>query len=288
MTKLATIDHLTQTFDGTDVLKGITTNINEGDVIGVLGLNGAGKSTLIETLLGFIPAQQGDIKLFGESPLNMSLESKSKIGYVAQEDELLPNLTGHQYLSLLSGYYADWNKEVCDKLINDWQVDANKRISKLSVGQRQKLSIIASMAYNPQLLVLDEPVASLDPVARREFLQTIAGIACEPTNAVVFSTHIVTDLERVASRLWMIKDGELIFDTYIDELADQVSVIEFDGAISLPKLPGELSRKHPLGNTRICVQGYNQSLAQHIDANASVKHQRIPVSLEDLMLEIHA
>ena len=285
MTKLASFNNLQLSLDGKAILNSITTSVNEGDVIGVLGLNGAGKTTLIESLLGFIYTSPGQIELFGGEPQKMTNATKQNIGFVPQKDELPPSLKAKQYVDLISTFYNNFDSELAQQLLIDWNIDQSAKVSKLSVGQRQKLSIISAIAHHPQLLVLDEPVASLDPLARREFLQTIAGIACEPSNAVIFSTHIVSDLERVANRVWMIKNGTLLLDMPLDTLKETLSVFEFDGSIDSAPFEGELARRISLGNTRVCIE--NKHTEQIIAASRS-NPRKLDLSLEDLMLEIHA
>lgn len=215
-------EQLVKQFDDTVVLKGISATIRRGEVVGLLGLNGAGKTTMLEAALGLCTPSSGSVSLFGrESTSHLDQDTKARIGFVPQRDELLDNFTGQRYLNLIADFYPHWNRELISRLASEWQVPLNQSSSNMSVGQRQKLSILSALGHEPELLILDEPVASLDPVARRQFLRELVNIASSQTRTIIFSTHIVTDLERVASRVWLLRDGTLAVDEELDALKER-------------------------------------------------------------------
>ncbi len=215
------LNQLTKRFDVVQVLKGITATVEPGEVIGLLGLNGAGKTTLLETALGFSLPESGSARIFGQDSNAMDGAAKARIGFVPQRDELLDGMKGADYLDLIAEFYPTWNRDLVARLAKEWAVPLDTKISKLSVGQRQKLSIISALGHEPDLIILDEPVASLDPVARRGFLKELVDIAAMQTRSIIFSTHIVTDLERVASRVWLMKEGVLTIDASMDEIKEK-------------------------------------------------------------------
>lgn len=230
------LDHLVKGFDGVPVIRGITAEVGRGEVIGILGLNGAGKTTLLETALGLALPDKGSVELFGQPTTIFEDESlKHRIGFVPQQDELLGQLKARDFLDLISRFYSRWNKVLIDRLAGDWAVPMHQRIDLLSVGQRQKLSILAALGHEPELIVLDEPVASLDPKARRQFLQALIDIVADGSTTVLFSTHIVSDVERVASRVWIIKDGELAVDAPLDALKEEARLTELAASNGLPR-----------------------------------------------------
>jgi len=216
------INSLSKHFNDTLALNNISAVINQGDVVALLGENGAGKSTLMETVLGFSYPSAGQINVFGDNkPVEMSDELKHKIGYVPQTDELLTNMTVKAYLNVIAGFYSDWDAELIERLISEWKLPADKRISNLSNGQRQMVSILSAIGHHPELLVLDEPVASLDPASRRRFLQVLIDSQISDNTTVLFSTHIVSDVERVASRVWLLKEGSLVLDESLDSVKER-------------------------------------------------------------------
>jgi ABC-2 type transport system ATP-binding protein len=215
------LDRLIKRFGALTVLKGITAEVHRGDVIGLLGLNGSGKTTLLETSLGFALADEGATRLFGQTASAIEDEAlKHRIGFVPQQDDLLDNFRGSDYLNLIARFYPHWNPGLIQRLAETWDVPLHRRILQLSVGQRQKLSILSALGHEPELLILDEPVASLDPLARRHFLQELIDMVADGSRTILFSTHIVSDLERIASRVWILKDGEIAVDETLDALKE--------------------------------------------------------------------
>ena len=142
-----------------------------GSVVGIIGKNGAGKTTLLEVLLGFAPASTGTSQLFGHDSFTLPAAIKGRIGFVPQEDELVQLITGRQQLALNAALQGHWNHALIERLQQAWEVPMDQTIQSLSGGERQKLSILSALGHEPELLVLDEPVASLDPISRRRFLQ---------------------------------------------------------------------------------------------------------------------
>lgn len=214
------VDQLRYIAGGGVILRGITAQVHPGDVIALLGKNGAGKTTLLDTLLGFLVPSAGTIHLWGCSAAEIGAVQKANIGYVPQQDELMANLTGAAHLKLFRNFRQRWNQNLVEQLIFDWLIPLNIPCGKMSIGQRQKLSIVLALAHEPQLLVLDEPVASLDPIARRQFLGQLVNTLQDERRAIIFSTHIVSDAERMANKVWLLRDGALDFQGDLDFLKE--------------------------------------------------------------------
>ena len=217
------IRQLERHLDKQKIIKGISAQVNAGDVIALLGKNGAGKTTLIETLLGFSYPTHGEVKLWGESATKIAGELKAKIGFVPQQSELINHISVADQIQLFRRFRQNWNQPLVDKLINEWQIPLKQTVSKLSVGQQQKLSILVAIAHEPQLVILDEPVASLDPIARRQFLHQLIELASDSERTIIFSTHIISDVERIANKVWMLRDGVLAYQGGLDELKESVA-----------------------------------------------------------------
>jgi ABC-2 type transport system ATP-binding protein len=213
---------LTKTFSGRPVLDGLDVDVRPGDIVGLLGANGAGKTTLLEVLTGLSPPSAGSAQLFGADARDATAATKTRLGFVPQTDELIADMRVSEYLGLIASFYPAWDRELAGRLVADWSLEPGRRIAKLSVGQRQKLAIITALAHKPELLILDEPVASLDPVARRQFLQELVKLGADTRRAVVFSSHIVSDVERLANVIWILKAGKLVWQGELDALKESV------------------------------------------------------------------
>jgi ABC-2 type transport system ATP-binding protein len=213
---------LTKSFSGQRVLDGIDAEVRPGDIVGLLGANGAGKTTLLEVLTGLSPPSSGSARLFGAEAGDATAAIKTRLGFVPQTDELIGDMCVSEYLELIASFYPGWDRALVGRLVSSWGLDTDKRIAKLSIGQRQKLAIITALAHKPELLILDEPVASLDPVARRQFLQQLVELGADERRAVVFSSHIVSDVERLANVIWILKAGKFIWQGELDMLKESV------------------------------------------------------------------
>jgi ABC-2 type transport system ATP-binding protein len=202
------------------VLRDLSWTLQPGQVVGLLGRNGAGKTSLLECLLGLREPQAGTVRLFGQSADVLDDAARARIGYVPQGSDLFENLTPAQLLAYFRAFYPRWNEAKVEGLLSRWEIPRDQAIGKLSGGQQQRLSIIRALAHEPDLLILDEPVASLDPIGRRDFLRELVEHVINRGTTVVFSTHILSDLERVAFHVAFLKQGQIGLQAPLDELLD--------------------------------------------------------------------
>jgi ABC-2 type transport system ATP-binding protein len=281
------MDALVRTFGKQKVLNGLTASIQPGDVVALLGKNGAGKSTLLHTILGFGVPDAGEVRLWQTPSIAMTSQEKQKIGFVPQQDELLEQLTGAEQLKLFRKFRPHWDQACCDRLVDSWKIPLNTRIGKMSLGERQKLSIVLALCHQPELLILDEPVASLDPMARRQFLAELIDIAALQQRGIIFSSHIVSDMERIANQVWLLKNGELAFQGPLDDLKESVVRLHFPQ--TLTEIPHHLTvvRRQQLGHsTTLTVQHWQSS--QLAALQSDYPQLRVEyLSLEEIFLELN-
>ena len=287
-TSVVAMEGVARSFGGRGVLGGIDWQIGSGAVIGLLGRNGAGKSTLIECMLGLREVDGGNITLFGEPAGDLSAATRARIGYVPQKSDLFDWLTPDQLLAYFRTLYPRWNDYKVENLLARWGFDPatrRQRISSLSGGQQQRLSIIRALAPDPDLLVLDEPVASLDPVGRRDFLRELVDDVIERGTTVLFSTHILSDLERIAVDVAFLKDGRIALQAPLDDLLEGTRRVSGDPkALATLRLDQELGRvRHGNGAFSIVAR---LSAQESIRLLASPGVRLDPVSLEDLFEEV--
>jgi len=273
------------------ILRNISVDVDAGSVVGIIGKNGAGKTTLLEILLGFSPASNGSAQLFGHDSFTLPAATKGRIGFVPQQDELVSLLTCRQQLALIAALHRHWNHALIERLLAAWEVPMDSLIQTLSGGERQKLSTLLALGHEPELLVLDEPVASLDPISRRQFLSEVIEISADHVRTVLFSSHIISDLERVADQIWIVRNGELAWAGPLDALKEAVVRLNISARRLLPSslpLGNAISQQISGQRASAVVSHWNEEqladLRRALDAEIEVE----PLSLEDIFLEFHA
>jgi ABC-2 type transport system ATP-binding protein len=262
------------------VLRDLDWTLKPGQVVGLLGRNGAGKTTLLEALLGLREPQSGSVHLFDQAAQALDDSARARIGYVPQGSDLFENLTPTQLLAYFKAFYPRWNDAKVEGLMSRWEIPRDQAIGKLSGGQQQRLSIIRALAHEPDLLILDEPVASLDPIGRRDFLRELVEHVINRGTTVVFSTHILSDLERVAFNVAFLKSGQIALQSPLDELLEQtrrvtgpsLEVAQFAREHQLATLASQAAQ---VGQSRLVLRGtWPESMPEALLVQ--------PVSLDDL------
>ena len=278
-----------KSFPGHEVLNGLDWELKPGQVIGLLGRNGAGKSTLIECLLGLRETDAGQVSIYGEDVAHLSEATRARIGYAPQKSDLFEWLTPDQMLGYFKALYPRWNGAKVEGLLGRWGFNAQMRgktIGKLSGGERQRLSIIRALAHDPSLLVLDEPVSALDPAGRSDFLRELIESVIERDTTVIFSTHMLTDLERVALDVAVLKDGKIALQGGLDTLLENARrVVGPTSVIDRFARAGAWGSTHRLGGTSSFVTlRSSDELAALAAREPAVRVGAL--SLEDLFVEV--
>jgi ABC-2 type transport system ATP-binding protein len=237
--------NLVKYYDQHCVLDNVNLKIQAGSIVGLVGRNGMGKSTLIRCLMGLMQYDEGACFVFGESSYAINDNNKARIGYVPQQPEALAWLSVRQMFDFISGFYPTWDHAFVNDTMKRWGIKTAQTLSTLSPGERQRVAVLRAMAYRPELLVLDEPGSALDPVARRELLREIVTRAADDGTTVVFSTHIVSDLERVASDIVFLHDKSILLHMPMDDIKERTLRLHLPTGVGEHhgKIPGELSRR---------------------------------------------
>ncbi len=283
------VRRLQKSFAKREVLHGLDWSVPAGRVIGLLGRNGAGKTTLLRCLLGLSPIDGGEVALFGEPMIEPGGERMHRIGFVPQTFDLFPWMKVRAYLDFTAAFYARWNKPLADRLLGEWQLDPRQKIGQLSQGQRQKLAIVRAIAPEPDLLVLDEPVASLDPQARRAFMAELLELMRGPGKTVIFSTHITADLERAQADIALLRDGRIQFTRPLAELRARlrrVVLTRDSGWSQAPVVAGLLKATVKASRAELLVE---DPMLESLEAMAAREGATVQVetpTLEDLFVEL--
>jgi ABC-2 type transport system ATP-binding protein len=276
-------------FGSRQVLDQLDWQVEPGRIIGLLGRNGAGKSTLLECMLGLREIDGGTMTLLGESPAALSDATRANIGYVPQVSDLFEWMTPMEMLAYFKAFYPRWNDAKVNALLDRWfsPSTCNKRIGTLSGGEKQRLSIVRALAHDPALLILDEPVASLDPLGRRDFLRELIERGIDSDTTVVFSTHIMSDLERVALDVAFLKDGRITIQESLDVLLESARRITGPSAALAPlQFKGEISRTGNGSGLANIVTLLDEYECEQVERQRTAGVTIARVSLEDLFIEV--
>lgn len=237
MTVAISIMNLHKSYGSKAALKGVSLEIAEGEIWGLLGRNGAGKSTLMKCLLGLARPDSGSSSIIGEDSWDFSPELKARLGYSSQSPDLFGWMKAGRMIEHIAAFYPDWDFKLVDRLSKEWGVELSARIDRLSPGEQQKLSLLLALGPQPDVMVLDEPASALDPQSRRDFLKAILEIASARKCTVFLSTHISSDLERIADHVAVLRDGSLAFAGELDSLLECEGGNLEDAFIALNKEP---------------------------------------------------
>jgi len=277
-------------YSGRPVLDRLDLDVPAGSVVGLLGKNGAGKTTLLRCALGLARPEHGTATILGEDAWNLSASAKQHIGYVPQTPQLYPWMRVRHIIDYTGSFYRRWNSDLAGQLARDWQIPLSQRAGTLSVGEMQKLAIVLALGHEPDFLLLDEPVAALDPAARREFLKVVLEIAAGGSRSVLFSTHITSDLERVADRVAILQNGGISFFGELGELKDRIKRLRLVSANTFPEsfdLPGIL-RHRILGNEAlVTTREITPELVEQLEREWHATVEIQDLNLEEIFLELH-
>lgn len=209
---------------GQNVLDGVSFDVTAGEVVGLLGRNGAGKTTLIRIAMGMIEPQAGEVRVFGLDPVRDPIPVKRRIGYVSEEQTLPGFLSIGDVIRLHRGLYPAWDDLMAEGLCSRYGLDWSTKVKDLSKGQARQVALLCAVSHKPELLILDEPAGGLDPAARRDFLETSIQLLNEAGSTILFSSHHMSDVERMAGRVVMLHAGKVLLDDPLDELQETVTV----------------------------------------------------------------
>jgi ABC-2 type transport system ATP-binding protein len=273
-------------FGKTMALKEISFDISPGRIIGLIGANGSGKSTLIRHIIGLYLPTTGSCRTFGSDAANISPENLARIGYVHQEGELMDWMRVSQLIDFVSAYYDNWNPALVEKFIREFDIPLKTRVGKLSPGKRQQVAILLAVAYEPELLILDEPAAGLDPIARARFLDMLIEIIQDENRTILISSHILSDIEKIVDHIMILDEGKLLRDCEFDTLREEFTRVRLTCLDkSLPdtlSLPGVLSYVKNTHEAVAILQHQSTEEIQRLARDVSCSAEISPLSLEEI------
>lgn len=282
------VENLVKYYDGRCILDEINFKVPQGCIYGLLGRNGAGKTTLIRILLGLESPTRGQTRLLGCESSGLSAEIHGRTGYVAEGHNLIQSYRVDKVINLCKGLSAKWNQDFLNHLLETFRLPMDRRIKQLSVGMRAQLNLSLAMAIDPELLILDDPTLGMDTVARRQFLELAIDLLQQNGRTILFSSHILSDVERIADRIGILVAGKLVADCPLDELKQRVKKLRLIFPDQPPPnlyLTEIINRQVQGRELVITIANLNEQKQAIIETFKPSSCTEIPMSLEDIFIE---
>ncbi len=279
---------LTKYYGRRRVVNSLDLQVPEGSVYGLLGRNGAGKSTTIRMLLGTVLADCGRAELLGEDCANLSAANRQRIAYLAEGHPLYPWMTVGEAVRFAQSFYQRWNKGLLDQILDHFELARKAKIRRLSRGQQAQVSLALAVAPDPELLILDDPTLGLDTLVRRDFLESMIQIIQRRGKTILFSSHILGDVERVADRIGVLVDGVLRVDCPTEHFKRSVCKVVLEFGRQPPEPPewsGLISTRRVGTSLEFVLVGLGDEHRSQIESLKPISWDRIDLNLEDAFIE---
>lgn len=281
------VKSLSRHFGAIAALADVSLTLPRGTVFGLVGANGAGKSTLIKHILGLLKAESGEVRVFGRDPVADPAHVFARVGYVSEEHDLPTWMTVWELMRYTQAFFPTWDAAYAEELRSRFELDPNAKIRHLSKGQRARADLLVALAHRPELLVLDEPSAGLDPVVRRDILEAIIRAIADEGRTVLFSSHLLHEVERVSDHVTMINRGRVVFSAALDDIkaTHRSLTLRFaDAQTRPPKFAGVLSWEGAGHEWTVIYHGQTGDLqAAAANCGAQVLEKRVP-SLDEIFV----
>jgi ABC-2 type transport system ATP-binding protein len=282
------VEDLVKYYDGRCVLDGVSLEVPRGCIYGLLGRNGSGKTTMIRILLGLEPPTRGRTLVLGEDSMRLSAKAHGRVGYVAEGHNLIQGYGVSRLIALCKGLSLRWNDEFFGRLMETFRLPMDRRVRELSAGMRAQLNLALAMAIDPELLILDDPTLGLDTVARRQFLELAIDVIQRQGRTILFSSHILGDVERIADRVGILLAGKIVVDCTLEELKDRVKKLRviFPERVPDDLFMTEIINRQSQGREMVLtVANWNPQKQAILETFKPANCIEVPMSLEDIFIE---
>jgi len=284
---ILTIKNLSKSFGKKKVLENFNLNVEKGKVYGLLGINGEGKTTLIRMIMGVIPPDNGEI-FFKNKKIGFRDDAyKKEIGFIAEESIFYSWMSIKELLSFNASFYPKWNAPKANQYLEKFSLDPKTRIRNLSRGMKLKLGLIVTLASEPELLILDDPTSGLDVPTRHDFLKEIIKELSEAGTTILFSTHIVHEIEGIIDNLGILRFGSLILDEDFHELKNSCMRVLLTSDESLEdkiKIDGIITKKTNGNQSELVVYPWTEEKKQVIENLKPTRMEIKPLNLEEIFI----
>jgi ABC-2 type transport system ATP-binding protein len=282
------VEDLVKYYAGRCVLDGISLKVPRGCIYGLLGRNGSGKTTMIRILLGLEPPTRGWTSCLGQDSMHLSARTRGRIGYVAEGHNLIQNYKVRRLIGLCKGLSLQWDEKSFSHLMETFRLPLDRKVKEMSAGMRAQLNLALAMAVEPELLILDDPTLGLDTVVRRQFLELAIDLIQKQNRTILFSSHILADVERVADRIGVLAAGKLVVDCALEELKHRIKKLRIVFPERAPEdlYLSEIVNQHVDGREMVLtVANWNSRKQAVINAFQPVNCTEVPLTLEDIFIE---
>jgi ABC-2 type transport system ATP-binding protein len=282
------IENLVKYYDGRCILDRIDLKIPRGCIYGLLGRNGLGKTTMIRILLGLEPPTRGRTSLLGEDSLDLSAKTRGRIGYVAEGHNLIQNYRVRRLIGICKGLSLHWNDKFFSSVIEAFRLPMDRRVKEMSAGMRAQLNLALAMAIEPELLILDDPTLGLDTVARRQFLELAIELIQKQNRTILFSSHILSDVERIADRVGVLAGGRLVVDCELEDVKNRIKKFQILFAERAPEslfLTDIVSQRVRDREIVLTVANWNDRKRAMLETFGPESCTEVPMTLEDIFIE---
>jgi ABC-2 type transport system ATP-binding protein len=282
------VENLVKYYDGRCVLDGIDLKVPRGCIYGLLGRNGSGKTTMIRILLGLEPVTRGRTLVLGEDSGRLSAGAHGRIGYVAEGHHLIQGYRVRRLIGLCRGLSLRWNDELFGHLLELFRLPLDRRVKELSAGMRAQLNLALAMAVDPELLILDDPTLGLDTVVRRQFLELAIDVIQRQGRTILFSSHILGDVERIADRIGILVAGKLVLDCTLEQLKSRIRRLRviFPGPAPEDLYLSDIVNQRSQGREMVLtVANWNPQKRAILETFGPESCTEVPMTLEDVFIE---
>jgi len=266
-------------------------SLRRGEIYGLVGVNGAGKTTTLRMILGLIPSTRGNISVYGHDPVQLPNDVRSKIGYVAERHPLYKEMTIGSLAKYQSSFFRNWNQKTFESLAYAFGLGSKNVIRRISNGQRAQVYLAMVLAQHPELLIMDDPTLGIDPIVRKQFLETVAQVVKQTNLTVMFSSHIIADIERIADHLFVMSSGHLIAACSIESFRRRVKPISVTFKGDIPALSGIKNVRwvrEDGNNAVITIIDCDDDVISQLKALGATEIRDVEASLEDLFIDFTA
>jgi len=291
---LVSLNNVSKRYGRLTVLDDLNLQVRRGEIYGFLGRNGAGKSTAIRLMMGISPPSSGTVSVFG-APMrgHRCAKIRRHIGFVAQEQTFYPWMSPQRLGKFMQGLYPNWNKQRYLDLLKRFDLPLKLKAGSFSGGMKARLALSMAMASMPRLLILDEPTAGMDPVARREFLSLVKAEVAQSDTTVFFSTHLIGDIETLADRIGILDGGSLVYEGSLQQLSARTACFTAKVTPDTDSFPLDALHGHPYeviqegGGTAqqtIILQWLEESKPEIDPQKLPAGWHEVTMSLEDIFV----